>query len=221
MHKITRLSLQKHNHQRVNVYLDGEFAFGLAHIVAAWLQEGQEISDEKIEQLRAEDAREVAHQQALSLLQYRPRSEAEIRQNLQQHKVTPENIEDTIQRLREGGLLNDARFAQSWVENRADLRPRSRRALAYELSRRGVDRQVIDEALTELDDDALAYQAALKRAPKYETMEWKDFRLKMIRYLAQRGFNYEASAQATERVWQEVSGQDTDRRASSGEEDNL
>ena len=60
--------MQKHNHQRVNVSLDGEFAFGLARIVAAWLQEGQVISDEKIAQLREEDAREVAYQQALNLI---------------------------------------------------------------------------------------------------------------------------------------------------------
>jgi regulatory protein len=216
-HKITALTLQKRNRQRVNVYLDGEFAFGLARIVAAWLHEGQELSDEKIAQLRLEDAREVAHQQALKLIQYRPRSEAEIRQNLTQHKISPENIELTIQRLRDGGLINDAQFAQAWVENRADLRPRSRRALAFELSQRGIDRQLIDSALEELDDDELAYQAAVRRAPKFETLEWKDFRLKMIRYLAQRGFNYDASAQAVARVWEELDSQ----RSSPGEERSL
>lgn len=216
-HKITALTLQKRNRQRVNVYLDGEFAFGLARIVAAWLQEGQEISDEKIAQLKEEDAREVAHQQALKLIQYRPRTEAEIRQNLAQHKVSPEHIELTIQRLREGGLIDDAQFAQSWVENRVDLRPRSRRALAFELSRRGVDRQLIDSALESVDDDELAYQAALRKAPKFDTLEWKDFRLKMIRYLAQRGFSYDACAQAVARVWEEMDSQ----RTSPGEERSL
>ena len=37
MKKITALTVQKKNPNRVNVHLDGEFAFGLARIVAAWL----------------------------------------------------------------------------------------------------------------------------------------------------------------------------------------
>ena len=53
MAKITGLKLQKRNNDRVNVYLDGEFAFGLSRIVAAWLRTGQELSDEKIAELKA------------------------------------------------------------------------------------------------------------------------------------------------------------------------
>ena len=63
----------------MNIYLDGEFAFGLARITAAWLKVGQELGDEKIDKLQAEDARERAYQQALLFLSYRARSEEEIR----------------------------------------------------------------------------------------------------------------------------------------------
>ena len=58
MKKITAIVVQKRSPNRVNIYLDGEFAFGLARIVAAWLRTGQELSEEKIEQLQAEEARE-------------------------------------------------------------------------------------------------------------------------------------------------------------------
>jgi regulatory protein len=204
MRTITALTLQKRNRQRVNVFLDGEYAFGLARIVAAWLEVGQALSDEKIAQLQAEDAREVAYQLALRQLQYRPRSESEIRQFLQRHDTPEESADAVIDRLKQSGLINDAGFAQAWVENRTDLRPRSRRALAYELSRRGIDGQIIEQSLTEIDDDAMAYQAALRPARKYKDLEWNDFRQKMYRNLAQRGFNYEASAQAIARVWQEI-----------------
>ena len=78
-HRITALKLQKRNRQRVNVYLDGDFAFGLARIVAAWLHVGQELSDEKIEQLLAEDAKEVAYHRLSS--QIRSRSASEIIKN--------------------------------------------------------------------------------------------------------------------------------------------
>ncbi len=68
--KITALTHQKRNHRRVNVFLDGEFAFGLANIVAAWLKVGIDLSEEKITELLAADEREVLYQRALHLLSY-------------------------------------------------------------------------------------------------------------------------------------------------------
>ena len=207
-HKITALSLQKRNRQRVNVFLDGEFAFGLARIVAAWLKVGQEISDEKIVQLQAEDEREVAHQQALKFISYRPRAEAEVRQNLQKHNVSEENIDQVVERLRKSNLLNDENFARIWVENRSEMRPRGRRALAYELRQRGVDTKTIERTLASIDEEELAYRAAHKRAGKLKDLEWKAFRQKMYRFLSQRGFNYEVSTLTISQVWEELS--DTD-----------
>ncbi|HOG79782.1 MAG TPA: hypothetical protein PK454_08510, partial [Anaerolineaceae bacterium] len=65
--KITALKVQKRNPNRVNVYLDGDFAFGLARVVAAWLQIGQILTPEKITSLQAQDTHEVAYQKALQL----------------------------------------------------------------------------------------------------------------------------------------------------------
>jgi regulatory protein len=208
-HTITALTLQKRNHQRVNVFLDGEYAFGLARIVAAWLEVGQELADEKIAQLRSEDEREVAYQRALRLIQYRPRSESEIRRHLKREATPEEIVDEVIERLKQSRLIDDAGFAQAWVENRTDLRPRSRRALAYELNQRGVDAQVIEQSLNAIDDDAMAYQAAQRPARKFKDLEWNDFRQKMYRYLGQRGFDYGTSAQAIARVWQEIHGEET------------
>ena len=202
--RITALKLQKRNHQRVNVYLDGEFAFGLRRIVAAWLAVGTELSEEKIVQLKAEDQREEAYQRALNLINFRPRTEAEIRQNMQRNKMEEEIIQYVLERLKENGLVNDAGFAENWVENRAELRPRSRRALAFELKQRGVDSAIIEQSIDQVDDSSMVYQAAQKQAHKIKNLEWREFRLKMLRYLAQRGFNYEVSAEAARRVWEEM-----------------
>src|SRR5512133_2594896 len=132
MRKITAIVVQKKTSNRVNIHLDGEFAFGLARIVAAWLRVGQELSEEKIEQLQAEDARERAVQQAMLFLSYRVRSESEIRQNLRKHEIPDAVIEQTLERLRQDGLANDQHFARTWVENRSAFRPRSRRLMAME-----------------------------------------------------------------------------------------
>jgi regulatory protein len=202
--RITALTQQKHNPQRVNVYLDGEFGFGLARIVAAWLQVGQEISDEKIARLQAEDAREVAYQRAIKLLHYRPRTESEVRQTLQGHAVDEMVIDEVIERLKSNRLIDDARFAQLWVENRAEMRPRSQRALAYELNKRGVQSHEIAQALEVVNDEEMAYQAARKQARKLKDLEWKVFRQKLYSFLSLRGFNYEISSQIIPRVWEEI-----------------
>jgi len=204
MRRISAIKLQKRNHQRVNVYLDGEYAFGLAHIVAAWLSVGTELSDEKIAQLQAEDQRETAYQSALNLINFRPRTEVEIRQNLRRKKMEDEIIQYVVERLKDNGLIDDAGFAKIWVENRVELRPRSRRALAFELKQHGLDSALIEQTLGNVDDSTMAHQAAQRQAPKIKNLEWREFRLKLLRYLAQRGFAYEVSAEATRRVWEEL-----------------
>jgi regulatory protein len=210
IHKITGLTVQKRNRQRVNVFLDGEFAFGLTRFVAAWLVVGQEISDEKIAQLRDEDARETAYQQAIKLINYRPRTQAEVARNLERHRVPQELINDTLERLRQAGLVNDELFAQQWVENRNDLRPRSRRALAFELKQKGIDSKTVEQSLEEIDDEELAYQAALQHASKLRNLEWQDFRIKLFGFLSRRGFSYEVSQPVVSRVWTEFHAESED-----------
>ena len=212
--KITALKVQKRNNQRVNVYLEGEFAFGLARITAAWLRLDQELSDEKIAQLQQEDARETAHQRALRLLEKRPRSESEIRRSLARHDIEEDVINDVIQRLTRSGLVNDKKFANLWVENRQEFRPRSRKALAFEMRQKGISNEAIDQVLngiSDQDEEDLAYQAASRQAHKYKSMDWTSFRQKMAGFLARRGFNYETSFTAIQRTWQDLHALNTDQ----------
>lgn len=204
MKKITALVTQKRNPNRVNIYLDGEYAFSLARIVAAWLRVGQELSEEKLKQLQAEDARERAVQQALLFLSYRSRSESEIRQNLRKHEIPDEIIEQTLQRLRQDGLANDDQFAQSWVENRSAFRPRSRRMMAMELRQKGLNDEAVSTALEAVDDEALAYEAAQKRVLRLKDLEWVDFRKKLSDFLARRGFSYSVISPTVTRIWNEI-----------------
>ncbi|MDD5467853.1 MAG: RecX family transcriptional regulator [Anaerolineales bacterium] len=202
---ITALAAQKKNPERINVYLDGEYAFSLSRFVAAWLQAGQTVSEEKIASLLAEDEREAAIQQAVKFLNFRERSEAEVRANLEKHGLRGEVVEEALAKLRENGLVDDERFATSWVENRTEFHPRSRRALAFELRQKGIQAEAIERALASFDEDEMAYRAARKAAGRWANLEWKEFRQKVINLLARRGFGYETAAQAASRVWAEQS----------------
>lgn len=204
MKKITALEVQKKNPNRVNLHLDGEFAFGLARITAAWLKVGDILSEEKIADLQAKDMRERALQQALLFLSYRARSEKEIRQNLKKHEYSEDAIDYTLTRLRENRLANDNEFAQAWVENRNTFRPRSRRVLTLELRQKGLDEETVKNAIANIDEEALAYETARKRAPRYLDLEWSEFRKKLSDHLARRGFPYPVVTSVVTRIWNET-----------------
>lgn len=217
MQKITALVVQKRNPNRVNIHLDGEYAFGVARIVAAWLRVGLELDEKKIEQLQAEDAHERAFQQAMLFLSYRARSESEIRQNLRKHEIPDSVIDLTLEKLRQNGLANDNEFAQAWVENRSTFRPRSRRMLALELRQKGLNDEDMHSALKNVDDEPLAYEAAKKRASRFINLEWSEFRKKLSEFLARRGFSYAVIAPVVSRIWNETHNQEQ----YSEEEDTL
>ena len=203
MRKITAIEAQKNNPKRVNIQLDGEFAFGLDRFVAAWLTVGQALDEEKIAKLQFEDAGEKAYQQAMLFLGYRARSETEVRKNLEKHEIPPAVIDRTIDRLREERLVNDEQFAQNWVANRSEFRPRSRRALTVELKQKGLTEAAIQSATEAVDEESLAYAAAQKRIRRLEGLEWIEFRKKLSEFLARRGFGYDVIMPTVKRLWAE------------------
>lgn len=205
MRKITAITAQKKNPNRVNISLDGEFAFGLSRITAAWLRQGQELSEEKIATLQNEDGREVAFGIALRFLGYRARSVQEVRENLQKHEIPETIIDEVLRRLQETNLLNDEQFAQAWVENRNTFRPRSRRALAMELRQKGLDDEVVQDTLNKnVDENVLALEAARKYLHKVRHLDWAGFRQKLGGFLGRRGFSYGVVGPVLRQLWSEI-----------------
>lgn len=201
---ITAITAQKRDKKRVNIFFDGEFAFGISRIVAAWLQVGQNLTDEQISKLISEDQDEIAYQRAIKLITYRDRSIAEIRQSLHQKQIPEEIIENVINRLGENGLLDDKRFANLWIENRNEFRPRSHRMLALELRKKGISEDIISQVLENTTaDEELAHKAAQKQIRRYMTLEWQDFRRKLGSFLARRGFSYETVDLTVHQIWAE------------------
>jgi regulatory protein len=204
---ITALKAQQKNKDRVNVYIDGRFAFGLAAIEAARLRRGQQLSDDEIATLQVRDTAHQAHEAALRYLDYRPRSVREMRLHLQGKSVEPDVIDEVVERLSDVGLLDDHAFARYWIENRRDFRPRGQRALRMELRQKGVPDDIIDEALRVgqgHSEDEAAYQAAQAQARKMRTLDPAEFRRKLEAHLLRRGFSYDIAREAAARAWNEL-----------------
>ena len=204
---VTKLESQKKNPQRLNVYLNGEFAFGVSRAAVSWLEEGNELSQQKIKTLQTEDQVEQAFQRALHYLSFRVRSEKEIRLNLQKHQI-PENIIDPVlNRLRERSLVDDREFAQQWIDNRNRFHPRGKRALSSELYQKGIPYQIIEETLNDLDENELAYKFARIKVDKLKTLDKSNFQKKMYGYLSRRGFDYGLSKEVVRDLWIELEKQ--------------
>lgn len=199
--RITALKVQKRNDQRVNVYIDDRFAFGLAAIKAIRLKVGQHLSDAEIAELRKQDAAEVAYERSLNYLSYRPRSVAEIERYLNKKEFDVETIEAAVGRLMQVGLLDDEEFAKFWLENRDTFKPRGRRALRYELRQKGIADAIIDNLLEEYDEIDAAYRAAAHKAQRLARRHDIDvFRSKLLAFLQRRGFSYSIARDTVERL---------------------
>jgi regulatory protein len=202
MVQITDLQVQKHNPRRLSVFLDGEYAFGVERIVAAWLSVGDEVNREEIEILLQKDERERAYLRALQLVNVRPRSMREVTTRLDKAGYGEDTIANTIERMQIAGLIDDAKFAQTWVENRCTFRPRSKRILVYELHQKGLSDQEIQSAVSDLDESNLALKLAEKCASRCKDLPFEQFRKKMYGYLSRRGFGYETVAEVIQKTWQ-------------------
>lgn len=193
---VTRVVAQARRADRVSVYLDDTFAFGIpAEVaVAAGLVKGRFLDETEVVSLRSEGGLHDAKQAALSLLARRAFSEAEMRSRLMS-RGHPESVADrVVDRLRELGYLDDARFAASYSSGRFRSKGYGPRRILQDLRRRGVSDAVARQAVSTLQEDVDPVQAALASARKVwpRLSREPDRRKREARlhgYLARRGFD--------------------------------
>lgn len=211
MPKVTLLEQQKNNKERVNVYLDGEFAFGLNIMDAMQLKKGQELDAMQIAELRNKDDIVKATDAIANLLSYRPRSTQEIRRRLTKKGYEEAVVEVAIERMTDLGYLNDRAFAKFWIESRNRGKPRGKRALQYELRNKGITNTLINELLDEMvDESSGAYKAAQKRIRRMRGATEFEFRRKVGAFLQRRGFGFEAVNQVLDDIIEEIAHDDPD-----------
>jgi regulatory protein len=207
---ITALEVQKRNKERVNVYLDDEYAFSLEALKAASLRKGQTLTETEVDALRGEDEVARAVETAARFLAYRPRSVAEVRRNLVEKDTPDEVIDAALQRLHDMRYLDDHAFATFWVENRSQFKPLSPRALRYELRQKGVADTIISEVLSSVNPHESAYRAAESHARRLRGNSKDVFRHKLDVFLQRRGFSHQAAREVIEQLIEDLEAADED-----------
>ncbi len=208
MSKITALRVGRGRKRRVNVFLDGKFAFSLEAevVVKEGLHIGQELSAAQIEALTRADNFHRCLNVAAHYLSYRPRSEFELRERLRQRGFNGNSIDVVLAKLKEQGLMDDMAFAQFWRDNRESFNPRSQRLIRLELGQKGVARDIIDQVVAAVDDEDSAYRAAQSKARNLPLSDYQLFQRRLGGYLRRRGFGYGVINHTVERLWQERGG---------------
>ena len=173
--------------------LPGLFLVG-SPLSKRWLQRENVVSEDDLIQ-RAVLA-------CLRFISYRPRSREEVRRRLGR-RFGVATVEQALVRLEEQGYLDDVAFARSWCESRVAHRPRSAALIRRELLERGVGREVAEEAVAGLDDDAAAYRAARGRLAALRGLDYVTFRRRLEGYLKRRGFGTGVTRRTAQRLWRE------------------
>jgi regulatory protein len=196
--KITSIQRQKKNGARASIFLDEQFAFGVNEqtIEEFRLRKGDYLDRELYDKIVDFDYWIDAKRIALHYLNYRARSEKEIRDRLKKEDVPDHVVGRVLEFLSGYDLINDEKWARAFINDKLGRKSISASQLTFELSRKGVSREIVEQAVTELNaresDEARALAAAQKRWPRIERMEadTRKRNQKLMAFLASRGFSY-------------------------------
>lgn len=212
---LTRMESQVHDADRVSLFLDEEFAFGI-HIdlvLSFGLKKGRMLTVGEQRALLEADQPLRARQKALRFLASKPRTEHEIRERLEQEGIAPNVQDDVLLWLRERGFVNDEAYAKAYVESRMQAGTLGSRRVANELRQKGIDRGVIEEALREdkrsrIDDSAVTSLAQRKWDQLHRETDARKRSKKVFDFLVRRGFSFDEAREAVREI--DRNGQDAE-----------
>ncbi len=191
--KITKIEGQK-NIERVNIYIDREFAFGLTKEIQLkyGLYEGMEIDKRFIEEVLLEEEKLKAKNKALKFLSYRQRSEKEVVDKLKKEGFSQEIIDKTVEFLKGYNLIDDLNFAKNFVMDKSNINKYGPERIKYELYMKGIPESIINKSLEYYDDEySVALELARKKINSYKNDNKSAIYRKLGGFLQRRGFSYE------------------------------
>ena len=186
---------QQRDKDRVNVYLDDKFGFGidLDNFVSLHLKVDQELTEKQVEEIVKKAEFQKSLDKVLRFATVRPRSEKEIRDYFKRKKYHISIYDSLLEKLKHLELIDDEKFAKWWVEQRQNFKPKAVRVLRLELRQKGINKETVDEVLDSvvIDEGKMARELLEKKAYKWKNLEPRIAKQKMSQYLAGKGFGWE------------------------------
>lgn len=206
---ITKLERQKHDRERVSIFIDGEFAIGILEelLLNFGIRRGAAVSEADIEQWKAAQEFFEAKKAAFNYLSMRMHSVKELSTKLRDKGFSAPVIEDVLKRMDELNLTDDKQYAEALLRDRLKRKTIGKRALQSELFKKGIDRETASDALaaTDLNADALCLKAAEKKMKSLvREPDLRKRKRKLSDYLMRRGFEWEVIRATVDKLMKEV-----------------
>lgn len=164
---ITKISIQKNNQSRYNLFLDSQFAFGVDEdvLIKYDLKKGTHLTEQDLTEIQYEDEIRKAYHAAIQYLSFRMRSKLEIRQHLRKKEWAEEICDIVIRKLEKQQYTNDMEFAKAFVRTYANAGKKGPVVLREELAAKGIKGEAATSALLEYSEDKQV-EDAVKQASK-------------------------------------------------------
>jgi regulatory protein len=192
--KITSVEKNKKNDKMLSVYVDNVYSFSIPEeeYLRLNLYEKTSISEEEIEEIKKSIALRNVKSSGIKLITYKLLSEKELFLKLVAKGYDEDVVSMAIEELKSMGYINDMIYAQKFVHERIKLKPKSKKALRFELENKGIPKDIIDCVLNsiEYDEDAVIERLLRKKFGKYNLADSKIAK-KAYSFLMHRGFNFE------------------------------
>lgn len=203
--RITSVEPQKKKAGRLNIFLDGKFAFGVSGqiLLENSLKEGIVLTDSDITKILAREQIAKLTDLATNFLSFRPRSEKEVSDYLANKLAAKENIkfsqasqspliEKVIEKLKKYKYINDVEFASWFTQSRNRSRPKGPMLISSELKKKGISQEIIESTLKSSPNEVeLAKTALSKKIKRWQNLEESQFKKKVYQFLTSRGFGFE------------------------------
>lgn len=194
---VTAIEMQKKNSNRISVFLDGEFAFGLHQdvLLECGIARGDVLTGERVEKILALEQRRRAKEKALRLLSVRSRSRKELADRLKLAKFAPDAIDAALAEMERLGFVDDSGFARAWGRNRTATRPTGTFILRQELRQKGLVEEDVEQGLRaafqEKSERDVAWELASRRKNNLVSLSEEKAKKRLQDFLLRRGFSWE------------------------------
>lgn len=202
---ITKIEAQKRNKERVNIYIDEDYAFSLSAelVYKEGLEPKMQVDNERLSKIAKEESFFKCKDSALRTIERTYKTEKEIRDKLLLKEFDIYSIERTIEFLKEYDLLNDENYVKMYVKDK--MKNQGQNKIKYTLIQKGINEELIKEEIDKVNDDSqkeVAYDLAVKKYNLLSKREDDKYKLsqKLYRFLTTRGYDYSIVSEVVKKV---------------------
>ncbi len=196
MSEITSIEPQKKDKERCNVYVDGRFYCGIKLEVAIKfnLKAGMQIEKSRLDEIQLETEKSQAMDKALTHLSASMKTKKQMSGFLSKKGYTEAVINYVLERLEYHKFVDDYAYCRAYVRS---VKGKGKRALEADLLKRGAEKDAIEAALNEAEEDVGEAAELLSKYMRGKSAD-KQTLYKAFKYLLSKGYGYETAKSALE-----------------------